>query len=183
DPPEGMIELDGVDLRHIEVGSYRKLFGIVEQDVFLFDGTVAENIGYAARDARSEDIRHAAEIANAHGFISALDRGYETVIGERGVRLSGGQRPRRADGRAVVVNPRILIVDEGTNNIDAESEHLIQQSLRSLMQGRTSFVIAHRFSTIAHADLIVVIEGGSIVELGTHEELMAVSGRYHQMVR
>jgi ATP-binding cassette subfamily B protein len=182
DPTSGAVELDGTDLRRIDVESYRRLLGIVEQDVFLFDGTVAENIGYAVRTARPEQIERAARAANAHEFIMALDLGYETVIGERGVRLSGGQRQRIAIARALLADPRILILDEATSNLDSESERLIQQSLLTLMRGRTSFVIAHRLSTITHADRIVVLADGRIVETGTHEELLAKGGPYRQMV-
>jgi ATP-binding cassette subfamily B protein len=155
----------------------------VEQDVFLFDGTVAENIGYAVRRATMADIQHAAELANAHEFIQDLPSGYDTLIGERGVRLSGGQRQRLAIARAVLADPRILILDEATSNLDTESERLIQQSLAMLLKGRTSFVIAHRLSTIAHADRIVVLDAGQIVEQGTHEDLLAQSGRYRRMVQ
>jgi ATP-binding cassette subfamily B protein len=183
DPTHGAILLDGIDLRQIEVQSYRRLLGIVEQDVFLFDGTVAENIGYAVRRATMADIQHAAELANAHEFIQDLPSGYDTLIGERGVRLSGGQRQRLAIARAVLADPRILILDEATSNLDTESERLIQQSLAMLLKGRTSFVIAHRLSTIAHADRIVVLDAGQIVEQGTHEDLLAQSGRYRRMVQ
>ena len=182
DPTRGAVELDGQDLRSIDVESYRRILGIVEQDVFLFDGTVAENIGYAARDASQQSVEAAARAANAHDFIMALDRGYETIIGERGVRLSGGQRQRIAIARALLADPRILILDEATSNLDSESERLIQQSLVTLMQGRTSFVIAHRLSTIAHADRIIVLEAGRVVQMGTHDELLGQPGQYRQMV-
>ena len=183
DPTEGAILLDGVDLRDIDVDLYRSLLGIVEQDVFLFDGTVAENIGYARRGAGMEEIRAAALAANADGFIGKLEHGYHTLIGERGVRLSGGQKQRIAIARALLAQPRILILDEATSNLDSESELLIQESLEELMKGRTCFVIAHRLSTIRHADLIVVLEGGRIIETGTHEQLLAVGGRYAEMLR
>lgn len=183
DPSQGRILLDGVDLREIEVESYRRLLGIVEQDVFLFDGTIAENIGYARRDATQEEIADAARIANADGFIAQLEKGYETLIGERGVRLSGGQKQRIAIARAVLADPRILILDEATSNLDSESEALIQHSLVGLMEGRTSFVIAHRLSTVRHADRIVVLEGGRLVEVGTHDELQAANGRYAEFLR
>ncbi|HEV3025365.1 MAG TPA: ABC transporter ATP-binding protein, partial [Pirellulales bacterium] len=183
DPTAGAVLLDGIDLRKIEVDSYRRLLGIVEQDIFLFDGTVAENIGYAARQAAADEVERAARIAHAHEFIAAMPQGYDTVIGERGVRLSGGQRQRLAIARAVLADPRILILDEATSNLDTESERLIQQGLKTLAEGRTSFVIAHRLSTIVDADQIVVVEGGQIVETGTHSELVAASGRDRQMVR
>jgi ATP-binding cassette subfamily B protein/subfamily B ATP-binding cassette protein MsbA len=182
DPTSGAVLLDGVDLRKIDADSYRRLLGIVEQDTFLFDGTIAENIAYGRRDATPEQIAEAARQANAHEFIEKLDKGYASLIGERGVKLSGGQRQRLTIARAILADPKILILDEATSNLDTESERLIQSSLRALMQGRTSFVIAHRLSTIRHADRILVIEQGQVVEEGTHEELMARSGRYQQMV-
>jgi ATP-binding cassette subfamily B protein len=183
DPTEGMITLDGMDLRDIDVESYRSLLGVVEQDIFLFDGTIRENIAYGRHATDDASIRRAAELALAAPFIEDFEQGYETVIGERGVKLSGGQRQRLAIARALLADPRILILDEATSNLDSESERLIQASLETLMEGRTSFIIAHRLSTIAHADLIVVLDGGRIVEQGTHETLMAVSGRYRKMVR
>jgi ATP-binding cassette subfamily B protein/subfamily B ATP-binding cassette protein MsbA len=182
DPTAGVIRLDGVDLREIRVESYRRLLGIVEQDVFLFDGTVAENIAYADRRAARAEIEHAARVANADAFIAALPEGYDTVIGERGVRLSGGQRQRLAIARAVLADPRIFILDEATSNLDTASERLIQQGLDALLRDRTSFVIAHRLSTIRRADRILVLEAGAIVEAGSHAELMAAQGRYRDMV-
>ncbi len=183
DPDAGRIALDGIDLRQLDVENYRSLLGVVEQDVFLFDGTVSENIGYANRQATLTQIQDAARIANADEFIVDLQNGYETVIGERGVKLSGGQRQRIAIARAVLADPQILILDEATSNLDTESERLIQQSLAALMHGRTCFVIAHRLSTIAHADLIVVLEQGRIRETGTHADLMDDDTRYREMVQ
>ncbi|MCW5769090.1 MAG: ABC transporter ATP-binding protein [Phycisphaeraceae bacterium] len=183
DPSEGAVLLDGVDLREIDVASYRRLLGIVEQEVFLFDGTIAENIAYAERGASQERIVRAARIANAHGFIVALEKGYETLIGERGVRLSGGQKQRIALARAVLSDPRILILDEATSNLDSESEHAIQRSLGEVLKGRTTIVIAHRLSTIRNATRIAVLEAGRIVELGTHATLADIGGRYAELLR
>jgi ATP-binding cassette, subfamily B, bacterial len=182
DPTQGMVRLDGVPLPEIEVESYRRILGIVEQDVFLFDGTIAENISYGDRTAGLERIVQAAEAANAAEFINRLPNGYDTFIGERGVRLSGGQRQRLAIARAILADPRIFILDEATSNLDSESERLIQQSLATLLHGRTSFVIAHRLSTIRHADRILVLDDGAIVEIGAHDELMASDGPYRDMV-
>ena len=182
DPTEGRVTLDGIDLRDIEVENYRGLLGIVEQDVFLFDGTISDNIAYANRDATEAEVRRAAQIANADEFIRKLPEGYDTLIGERGVKLSGGQRQRIAIARAVLADPKILILDEATSNLDTESERLIQTGLSRLMQDRTCFVIAHRLSTIAHADRIVVLENGTEVEAGTHSELMDLDSRYRMMV-
>ena len=182
DPTSGTIALDGTDLKQIHLDDYRGLLGIVEQDIFLFDGTIGQNIGYSRRDVTKEQILEAAKQANAHDFIAGFAKGYDTLIGERGVKLSGGQRQRIAIARALLADPRILILDEATSNLDTESERLIQTSLHRLMQGRTSFVIAHRLSTIAHADLIVVIDHGRVIEQGRHADLMSRSGRYQEMV-
>ncbi|MEO2018675.1 MAG: ABC transporter ATP-binding protein [Fuerstiella sp.] len=182
DPTAGRVLLDGRNLREYDVESFRSLLGVVEQDVFLFDGSIADNIAYARRDASDDDIRAAAQAANALEFIDRLTDGLETLIGERGVRLSGGQRQRLAIARAVLADPKLLILDEATSNLDTESERLIQDSLAELMHGRTSFVIAHRLSTIAGADLICVVENGEITQTGTHEELMVSGGKYRTMV-
>ena len=182
DPTSGTIALDGLNLREIEVESYRRLLGIVEQDVFLFDGTIAANIAYGDRWATRARIEHAARVANAAEFIDRLPDGYNTLIGERGVRLSGGQRQRLAIARAILADPKVFILDEATSNLDSESERLIQQSLDHLLRGRTSFVIAHRLSTIRHADRILVLDDGAIAQAGSHDELMAGSGLYRDMV-
>ncbi len=182
DPTAGSICLDGRDLRDIELSSYRSLLGIVEQDVFLFDGTIRENIAYARRRSSESEIIAAANAAAADEFIRKMPDGYDTVIGERGVKLSGGQRQRLAIARAILADPKILILDEATSNLDSESERLIQTSLAELLQDRTAFVIAHRLSTIINADKIVVLEDGRIVEVGSHEELLVRGGRYRDMV-
>jgi ATP-binding cassette subfamily B protein/subfamily B ATP-binding cassette protein MsbA len=182
DPTRGQILVNGIDLRRFRLHSYRELLGMVQQEVFLFDGTVSENIAYGRHGATEAEVVDAARRANAHEFIRALPEGYETLIGERGVKLSGGQRQRLALARAILAAPQILILDEATSNLDTESEQLIQQSLVDLLHGRTSFVIAHRLSTVAHADVIVVLEAGRIIEQGTHDELMRSRGAYHAMV-
>ena len=182
DPTEGRVTLDGVDLRDVALPSYRRLLGIVEQDVFLFDGSIRENIAYARPDATDAEVERAARVARADVFIERLEGRYETRIGERGVKLSGGERQRLALARAVLADPRILILDEATSNLDTESERHIQAALGEILRGRTSFVIAHRLSTIQDADLILVMEDGKVVERGTHGELMRSSGRYATMV-
>ncbi|MEN1682000.1 MAG: ABC transporter ATP-binding protein [Planctomycetota bacterium] len=182
DPTEGAVRLNGTDLRDFRLDTYRKLIGVVQQDVFLFDGTIRENIAYGRPHATDEMVEEAARHANAHEFIVDLAAGYDSLIGERGVKLSGGQAQRLSIARAILADPRILILDEATSNLDSESEQLIQQSLDELMHTRTTFVIAHRLSTVAGADLIVVMEAGRIVQHGTHDQLMQTGGLYREMV-
>ncbi len=182
DPTEGVIRLNGIDLRHIRLHSYRRLLAVVPQDVFLFDGTVRANIAYSRKDASDALITDAAERANALRFVRELPDGFDTIIGERGVKLSGGQRQRIAIARAILADPQILVLDEATSNLDTESEQLIQAALEDLYENRTTFVIAHRLSTVTHADQIVVIDAGRIVETGTHEDLMARGGMYCDMI-
>lgn len=183
DPSSGRILLNGVDLRDIRLSEYRSLLGVVQQEVFLFDGSVRENLAYGRTDATDDEIILAAKQANAHEFISELEDGYDALIGERGVKLSGGQRQRLSIARAILADPQILILDEATSNLDTESEQLIQESLHVLMQGRTTFVIAHRLSTISHADQIVVLDAGRIEEIGTHDGLLSTDGLYSEMIR
>jgi ATP-binding cassette subfamily B protein len=182
DPTRGRILLNGIDIRDLRLRTYRDLLAIVQQDVFLFDGSVRDNIAYATHDATDADVEDAARRANAHEFIEHLPERYDTFIGERGVKLSGGQQQRLAIARAILAKPQILILDEATSNLDTESEQLIQASMATLLAGRTTFVIAHRLSTIRLANLILLMEGGRIVERGTHTELMARRGIYHDMV-
>jgi len=182
DPTRGQIFVNGRDIREFTLRSYRDLLAIVQQDVFLFDGSVRDNIAYGRHDASDADIEDAARRANAHEFIERLPEKYETFIGERGVKLSGGQQQRLAIARAIVARPQILILDEATSNLDTESEQLIQASMASLLAGRTTFVIAHRLSTIRRADLILLMEDGRIVERGTHASLMEARGLYYEMV-
>ena len=182
EPNAGLIKIDGTPLNDVRLQSYRQLLGVVEQDVFLFDGTVRENIAYGRRGATDDEISQATEAAAALDFVLNLPNGFDTLIGERGVKLSGGQRQRLAIARAILADPRILILDEATSNLDSESERLIQRSLASLLEGRTAFVIAHRLSTITHADLILVLDQGRIVERGTHQELLDYGGIYQRMV-
>jgi len=182
DPTKGRILLNGTDIRDFRLGSYRDLLAIVQQDVFLFDGSVRDNIAYGRHDATDAEIEDAARRANAHEFIVRLPEQYETFIGERGVKLSGGQQQRLAIARAVLKSPQILILDEATSNLDTESEQLIQASMAALLAGRTTFVIAHRLSTVRRADTILLMEEGRVVERGTHEQLMQARGLYYGMV-
>jgi len=182
DPTRGRILLNGSDIRDFKLRTYRELLAIVQQDVFLFDGSVRDNIAYGRHTATDAEVEDAARRANAHEFIARLPDGYETFVGERGVKLSGGQQQRLAIARAILAKPQILILDEATSNLDTESEQLIQASMATLLAGRTTFVIAHRLSTVRRADTILLMEDGQIIERGTHAELMAARGVYHEMV-
>ena len=180
-PLSGRLLVDGRDLNDIKLRDYRAFLGIVLQDNFLFDGTIAENIAYARPHATRDEIKAVSRIAHCDEFVEAFEKGYDTIVGERGVRLSGGQRQRVAIARAILADPKVLILDEATSSLDSESEALIQDGLKALRKGRTTFVIAHRLSTIQSADQILVLEGGEIVERGTHDELLAKNGRYRQL--
>ena len=177
-PQRGSLLIDGVDLNDVKLRNYRAHLGVVLQDNFLFDGTIAQNIAYAKPDASREEIVKVSRIAHCDEFVEAFEKGYDTIVGERGVRLSGGQRQRVAIARAILADPKILILDEATSSLDSESESLIQDGLKVLRQGRTTFVIAHRLSTIQSADQILVLEGGQIIERGTHDELLLYGGKY-----
>jgi ATP-binding cassette, subfamily B, bacterial len=182
DPTRGRILVNGTDIRDMRLRSYRDLLAIVPQDVFLFDGSVRDNIAYARPDATDAEVEDAARRANAHEFIDKLPDRYGTFVGERGVKLSGGQQQRLAIARAILKSPQILILDEATSNLDTESEQLIQASMATLLAGRTTFVVAHRLSTIRRADVILLMEDGRVVERGTHQQLMDAQGLYHDMV-
>jgi subfamily B ATP-binding cassette protein MsbA len=177
-PTEGLVRVDGHDLSTVRLADYRTQLGVVLQDTFLFDGTIEENIAFARPNATKEQILEACRIARVDEFAEQFEKKYDTIVGERGVKLSGGQRQRVSIARAILADPRILILDEATSSLDSESEALIQEGLKFLMKGRTTFVIAHRLSTIRRADQILVVENGRIVERGTHESLYALGGRY-----
>ena len=177
----GKITIDGIDVKNYKIKSLRKKIGIVPQETFLFGGTILENIRYANQNASVEEVVEAAKMANAHEFIEKLEQGYETEIGERGIKLSGGQKQRISIARAILENPQILILDEATSALDNESEQLVQDALEKLMKGKTTFVIAHRLSTIINSDKIVVIQQGEIRETGTHEELLNKDGIYKSL--
>lgn len=180
-PTSGRVLVDGRDLTTIRLGDYRKHLGVVLQENFLFDGTVGDNIRFARPDASLQQVQEVARLANADTFIESFPQGYDTVVGERGIKLSGGQRQRIAIARALLADPKILILDEATSSLDSESESLIQEGLERLQKGRTVFVIAHRLSTIRKADQILVLENGAIVERGSHAELLAAGGRYRTL--
>jgi subfamily B ATP-binding cassette protein MsbA len=180
-PTRGRVLIDGRDLADVKLMDYREQLASVLQDNFLFDGTIADNVGYARPGASLDEIKEACRIAHCDEFINQFPDGYHTVVGERGIKLSGGQRQRVSIARAILANPRILILDEATSSLDSESEQMIQDGLRRLRSGRTTFVIAHRLSTIRSADQILVLEAGEIVERGTHAELLALNGRYRQL--
>ncbi len=180
-PVAGRILVDGVDLSRVKLPSYRTQLGVVLQETFLFDGTIRENVLFSRPDATEAELLEACRTARVDEFAGKLEQGYDTIVGERGVKLSGGQRQRLSIARAILADPRILILDEATSSLDSESEAMIQQGLAHLMRGRTTFVIAHRLSTIRRADQILVVEGGNIVERGTHPQLFALHGRYWDM--
>jgi len=180
-PSRGRVLVDGVNLTTVKLHSYRTQLGVVLQETFLFDGTIRENVSFARPDATEEEVLAACHIARVDEFAEGFERKYDTVVGERGVKLSGGQKQRVSIARAILADPRILILDEATSSLDSESEALIQEGLRYLMRGRTTFVIAHRLSTIRRADQILVVEAGRIIERGTHETLYALGGRYYEL--
>jgi ABC-type multidrug transport system fused ATPase/permease subunit len=181
DPSEGRVVIDGADIKEVDLASLRREIAFVADDSFLFSDTVAANIAYARQDATREEIEAAARRAQAHGFITALPDGYDTIVGERGLTLSGGQRQRVAIARALLAEPRILILDDATSSVDARTEAQIKAGLREAMQGRTTFIVAHRLSTISLADEIVVLDRGRIVDRGTHEQLLERSPLYEEI--
>ena len=180
-PTAGKVLVDGVDLAQVRLDSYRTQLGVVLQETFLFDGTIRENVAFSRPDATEQQILEACRIARVDEFAEAFEKKYDTIVGERGVKLSGGQKQRVSIARAILADPRILILDEATSSLDSESEALIQEGLRYLMRGRTTFVIAHRLSTVRRADQILVVEAGRIVERGTHESLYEARGRYFDL--
>jgi ATP-binding cassette subfamily B protein len=181
DLTEGVIELDGIDIRQLKVADYRRQIGLVLQEPFLFFGTIADNIAYGKPEARREDIVAAARAAHAHEFILRMPQGYDSLVGERGQGLSGGERQRISIARALLINPRILILDEATSAVDTETEKEIQRALDNLVRGRTTIAIAHRLSTLRKADRLVVMDKGVVVEEGTHDALIEAQGAYWRL--
>lgn len=182
DVSDGQLLFDGADVRDLQIDSVRELIGLVDQEAVLFNDTIYNNIAFGMKDVPLEMVERAARIANAHEFVSAMEHGYESMIGDRGSKLSGGQRQRICIARAVLKNPPILLLDEATSALDTESEKLVQDALNKLMENRTTLIIAHRLSTVQHADLICVLEAGKIVESGNHRELMAKQGLYRKLI-
>ncbi|ARU41892.1 hypothetical protein CCB80_12365 [Armatimonadetes bacterium Uphvl-Ar1] len=183
EPDQGQIVIDGVDYRELDLRSYRNQIGIVLQEPFLFAGTIAENIKYGNPEASFEEVVAAARAANAHDFILDKSDGYDTVVGERGAKLSGGQKQRISIARAILHDPKILILDEATSSVDVETERKIQEAILNLVKGRTTFAIAHRLSTLRNADRLFVMDRGKVVEEGTHEELMEKKGKFYDLVQ
>ena len=181
EPEQGTVRIDGTDVRRVTLQSLRAAVGTVQQDVFLFTGSVRDNIAYGNPEASEQDIREAARRAGAREFIEELPSGYDTHIGEKGVKLSGGQKQRLSIARAFLKNPRILILDEATSSLDTHTERVIQAALRELIRGRTTLIIAHRLSTVRHADQIIVLTEDGIVQRGSHQELMRVAGLYREL--
>ena len=181
DPQSGRVSIDGTDLREVDIGDLRHLVGAVMQETLLFNDTIENNIRYGSFDATHEQVVAAAKLANAHDFIVSQPDGYDRIVGEKGFALSGGERQRIAIARAILQNPPILILDEATSALDTVTERLVQDALEKLMANRTTFAIAHRLSTIRNADLILVMDGGKIVERGTHDELIAKNGVYSKL--
>jgi ATP-binding cassette subfamily B protein len=181
DTVEGHISIDGRDIRDFTLASLRRNVGIVQQDIFLFSATIKENIAYGAGDASFEDIVRAAQVAQLHDHIMSLPQGYDTWVGERGATLSGGQRQRLSIARTILIDPPILVLDDSTSSVDVETERLIYLAMTEAMKGRTTFVIAHRLSTVRNADLIVVLKDGAVIEQGTHQGLLSRRGIYQDI--